>query len=122
MLVIEVGVEGALYRQALQPIPWPQPGMGELQQAVPPQDHPGERQMERLERQAEVLHRRWTRCASTGGCRAFRGAECAVSALRDGAALQLLCGVSCVGRAACFISGKPLTGGSPFPGKGMGLY
>jgi hypothetical protein len=25
--------------------------------AIPPQDHPGEGQLERLERQAEVLHR-----------------------------------------------------------------
>jgi hypothetical protein len=40
-----------------QPIPWPQPGIGEMQAAIPPLDHPGERQMERLERQAEVLHR-----------------------------------------------------------------
>jgi uncharacterized membrane protein YccC len=37
--------------------PWPEPGALELQPAVPPQDHPGERQLERLERQAEVLHR-----------------------------------------------------------------
>jgi uncharacterized membrane protein YccC len=37
--------------------PWPEPGIRELQPAIPPQDHPGERQLERLERQAEVLHR-----------------------------------------------------------------
>jgi len=39
------------------PTPWPEPGINELQPAIPPQDHPGERQLERLERQAEVLHR-----------------------------------------------------------------
>jgi hypothetical protein len=39
------------------PSPWPQPGTLELQPALPPQDHPGEHQLERLERQAEVLHR-----------------------------------------------------------------
>jgi uncharacterized membrane protein YccC len=37
--------------------PWPEPGVRELQPAIPPQDHPGERQLERLERQAEVLLR-----------------------------------------------------------------
>jgi len=37
--------------------PWPEPGFKELQSAIPPQDHPGERQLERLERQAEVLQR-----------------------------------------------------------------
>jgi uncharacterized membrane protein YccC len=41
--------------------PWPQPGALELQPAIPTlrpsQDHPGERQLERLERQAAVLHR-----------------------------------------------------------------
>jgi len=37
--------------------PWPEPTMREMQSAVPPLDHPGERQLERLERQAEVLHR-----------------------------------------------------------------
>jgi len=43
------------------PTPWPEPGLQALQSAIPPplmsQDHPGERQLERLERQAEVLHR-----------------------------------------------------------------
>jgi hypothetical protein len=39
------------------PSPWPQPGVRELQPAIPPQDHPGERLLERLERQAEVLYR-----------------------------------------------------------------
>jgi uncharacterized membrane protein YccC len=34
---------------------WPEPGIMELQEAIPPQDHPGERHLERLERQAEVL-------------------------------------------------------------------
>lgn len=37
--------------------PWPEPGIDELQPAIPQQDHPGERQMKRLERQTEVLHR-----------------------------------------------------------------
>jgi uncharacterized membrane protein YccC len=37
--------------------PWPQPGVREMQTSIPPQDHPGERLLERLERQAEVLHR-----------------------------------------------------------------
>lgn len=37
--------------------PWPEPGIRELQAAIPPQNHPGERQLERLERQAEVLQR-----------------------------------------------------------------
>lgn len=40
-----------------QPTPWPEPGTTEMQAAIPPQDHPGERQIERLERQTEVLHR-----------------------------------------------------------------
>jgi uncharacterized membrane protein YccC len=42
---------------APSPSPWPMPGVLELQPALPPQDHPGERQLERLERQAEVLYR-----------------------------------------------------------------
>jgi uncharacterized membrane protein YccC len=37
--------------------PWPQPGVLAMPPAIPPQDHPGEDQLERLERQAEVLHR-----------------------------------------------------------------
>jgi len=37
--------------------PWPEPGPLALQPAIPTQDHPGERLLERLERQAEVLHR-----------------------------------------------------------------
>jgi len=41
----------------LATLPWPPPGFHALQPAIPPQDHPGERQLERLERQAEVLHR-----------------------------------------------------------------
>jgi len=39
------------------PVPWPAPGADEAQPAIPPQDHPGEGQLERLERQIEVLHR-----------------------------------------------------------------
>lgn len=39
------------------PTPWPEPDFFALQPAIPLQDHPGERQLERLERQAEVLHR-----------------------------------------------------------------
>ncbi len=42
---------------AANPSPWPQPGVLEMQSTIPPQDHPGERLLERLERQAEVLHR-----------------------------------------------------------------
>jgi len=46
---------------ALTPVtPWPQPTVLELQSAASssrhPADHPGERQLERLERQTEVLH------------------------------------------------------------------
>jgi uncharacterized membrane protein YccC len=37
--------------------PWPEPGTLELHSAVPAADHPGERQLERLERQAEILRR-----------------------------------------------------------------
>jgi uncharacterized membrane protein YccC len=37
--------------------PWPEPGIAALQPAIPSQNHPGERQLERLERQAEVLYR-----------------------------------------------------------------
>ena len=46
-----------------QPAPtsWPEPGNAAIQSAVPPpltsEAHPGERQLQRLERQAEVLHR-----------------------------------------------------------------
>jgi uncharacterized membrane protein YccC len=39
------------------PAPWPEPTVFELQTPLPPLDHPGERLIERLERQAEVLHR-----------------------------------------------------------------
>ena len=43
---------------APDPLPsWPQPGIYEFQASVPAEDHPGERQLERLERQAEVLYR-----------------------------------------------------------------
>ena len=42
-------------------LPWPEPANSALQPAIPQAlttpDHPGERQLERLERQAEVLHR-----------------------------------------------------------------
>jgi uncharacterized membrane protein YccC len=41
----------------LTPTPWPQPGVREMHPPVAPPDHPGERQLERLERQAEILHR-----------------------------------------------------------------
>ncbi|MGA2649773.1 MAG: FUSC family protein [Terracidiphilus sp.] len=37
--------------------PWPDSGLQDTQPAVASQDHPGERQLERLERQAEVLQR-----------------------------------------------------------------
>ena len=36
---------------------WPEPGLHDLQPPIPLEDHPGERQLERLERQAGVLHR-----------------------------------------------------------------
>ena len=36
---------------------WPEPGISQMQASSPLQDHPGERQLERLERQTEVLHR-----------------------------------------------------------------
>jgi uncharacterized membrane protein YccC len=36
---------------------WPEPALQDLQPATPSQDHPGERQLERLERQVEVLQR-----------------------------------------------------------------
>jgi uncharacterized membrane protein YccC len=43
------------------PVPWPEPGVRAMQPAIPSRmtsgDHPGERQLERLERQTEVLHR-----------------------------------------------------------------
>jgi len=39
------------------PALWPEPGSFDRQAAIPPQDHPGERLLERLERQTEVLHR-----------------------------------------------------------------
>jgi uncharacterized membrane protein YccC len=42
---------------ALPQSTWPEPGVLQLQAAIPPQDHPGERQLERLERQAEILFR-----------------------------------------------------------------
>jgi uncharacterized membrane protein YccC len=37
--------------------PWPESPASALQPAIPIQDHPGERQLQRLERQAEVLRR-----------------------------------------------------------------
>ena len=37
--------------------PWPEPGMQALPPLAPLEDHPGERQLERLERQVEILHR-----------------------------------------------------------------
>jgi len=44
---------GAQSAQAL----WPEPGFQDMQPAIPSQDHPGERLLERLERQTEVLQR-----------------------------------------------------------------
>ena len=37
--------------------PWPEPGIHSLQPPIPLEDHPGERQLERLERQTAVLYR-----------------------------------------------------------------
>jgi len=39
------------------PSPWPEPLNSDLQPPIPPQDHPGERQLQRLVRQTAVLHR-----------------------------------------------------------------
>jgi uncharacterized membrane protein YccC len=49
--------EKAVFAAQFSPTPWPEPTIREMQGAVPPLDHPGERQLERLERQAEILHR-----------------------------------------------------------------
>ena len=38
-------------------VPWPEPGALALQPSNDAQDHPGERQLERLERQTEILYR-----------------------------------------------------------------
>jgi uncharacterized membrane protein YccC len=38
-------------------VPWPQPSVRLINASVPDQDHPGERQLERLERQTEILRR-----------------------------------------------------------------
>jgi uncharacterized membrane protein YccC len=46
----------AVFTTQFSPSPWPEPTVFELQ-APPALDHPGERLMERLERQVEVLHR-----------------------------------------------------------------
>jgi uncharacterized membrane protein YccC len=47
----------AEFAAQFSPSPWPEPTVFEMQAPLPPLDHPGERLMERLERQAEVLHR-----------------------------------------------------------------
>jgi uncharacterized membrane protein YccC len=50
--------------------PWPEPSIYDLQPPVPPRiasdDHPGERQLERLERQAEILHRQLSSLRQSG--------------------------------------------------------
>lgn len=40
--------------------PWPEPGVLDLHHPVPSQEHPGERQLERIERQTDVLRRQLT--------------------------------------------------------------
>lgn len=47
-----VGVSGEPFSR-----PWPDPGILAMQRSTTSEDHPGERQLERLERQAAVLHR-----------------------------------------------------------------
>jgi len=47
----------AAFDAQFSPLPWPEPSQQQIQPAVPPLEHPGERLLERLERQAEVLHR-----------------------------------------------------------------
>jgi len=39
------------------PTPWPAPGLWQMDSPTSAQDHPGERQIERLERQTEILRR-----------------------------------------------------------------
>lgn len=67
--------------------PWPEPAAANLRSefpnghpAAPPQEHPGERQMERLERQVEILHRQLHAPASTAGCPAFANPDSAAHA------------------------------------------
>jgi uncharacterized membrane protein YccC len=48
---------GAEFAAQFSSAPWPEPTVFEMQAPLPPLDHPGERLIERLERQAEVLHR-----------------------------------------------------------------
>jgi len=47
--------------------PWPEPSLWELHPPVPAQNHPGERQLARLERQIEVLHRQLDSLREHGG-------------------------------------------------------
>jgi len=47
----------ANFAAQFSPVPWPEPTVREMGAPLPPLDHPGERLLERLERQAEVLHR-----------------------------------------------------------------
>jgi uncharacterized membrane protein YccC len=42
---------------ALSSAPWPQPGVREMHLQGPDENHPGERQLERMERQVEILYR-----------------------------------------------------------------
>jgi len=49
--------DAAAFSAQFAPIPWPEPSALSMQPSLPPLEHPGERLLERLERQAEVLHR-----------------------------------------------------------------
>jgi hypothetical protein len=46
---------------------WPEPILWELHPPVPAQNHPGERQLERLERQVEILRRQLNSLREHGG-------------------------------------------------------
>jgi uncharacterized membrane protein YccC len=47
--------------------PWPEPVLWELHPPVPTQNHPGERQLQRLERQIEILYRQLNSLREHGG-------------------------------------------------------
>jgi uncharacterized membrane protein YccC len=49
------------------PSPWPEPILWELHPPVPAQNHPGEQQLERLERQVEILRRQLNSLREHGG-------------------------------------------------------
>ena len=53
-------------------MPWPEPALWELHPPVPVQNHPGERQLQRLERQIEILYRQLNSLREHGGLPGFR--------------------------------------------------